>query len=378
MLRRELAKLKTGEDVIAFFAKNGSNTPVKFVYCKRSESGDPTKFRPYDLEVIPELMEMHRGTAPQTVQLAEHFTISATGVVHVRKGQPSEYMSLGDWMHQCLMYSVLTSMNFFKFYLHGKVFKRWREHTRYTTFCHHREKLSRRLFLAKPLFVQSLVQINSLLHEVECVEVMKIGPNVYHLQEFADVQEAVRSSTGTCATKEFEQRHDNIAAILDQLVQSVSRCAELTQQSEDKYGLRVKQKTKSMVQEKKEALETARRFKIATFDHSLLGSCIRLVDYMFQACLVKVVIQAAIDFYNRVNPVKQDSVIKMFSVSVAFGEANTVFDPGLHDFMQMLEVLWRGNTGVVNSVPSFRSVRQYEQYVNMQNHQSVESILLRD
>ncbi|CAE7039492.1 unnamed protein product, partial [Symbiodinium sp. KB8] len=57
MLRRELAKLRTGEDVIAFFAKNGSNSSVKFVYCKRRENVDVTEFRPYDLEVISELMD---------------------------------------------------------------------------------------------------------------------------------------------------------------------------------------------------------------------------------------------------------------------------------------------------------------------------------
>eukprot|EP00913_Durusdinium_trenchii_P013267 g12452.t1 len=57
MLKRELAKLHTGEDVIAFFAKNGSNSSVKFVYCKRREHVEVTDFRPYDLEVITELME---------------------------------------------------------------------------------------------------------------------------------------------------------------------------------------------------------------------------------------------------------------------------------------------------------------------------------
>ncbi|CAJ1438174.1 unnamed protein product, partial [Effrenium voratum] len=95
LLKRELAKLRTGEDVIAFFAKNGSNSSVKFVYCKRREHVAAADFRPYDLEVISELME---GSSVATAaKLGEHFTISATGVVHVCPGQQSEHMSLGDW-----------------------------------------------------------------------------------------------------------------------------------------------------------------------------------------------------------------------------------------------------------------------------------------
>merc|ERR1740129_1061794 len=100
------------------------------------------------------MMDTNRGTMYAPSKLGEHFTISATGVVYVCPGQQSEWMSLGDWMHQCLMYSVLTSMNFFKLYIHGKVFSRWRLHTRYPVYCHHRARLTRRLFLAKPCFVE--------------------------------------------------------------------------------------------------------------------------------------------------------------------------------------------------------------------------------
>ena len=137
LLAMELEKMKNGEDAIAFFAKNGAQTSCKFVYCNRTERED---FAPYELEVVPE-----------DRRNPEYFTISATGVVHVCPGQPCEYMSLAEWMHQSLMYSVLTSMNFFKFYLNRKVFARWSQNSRYATYCHNRKKLSRRLFLAKPL-----------------------------------------------------------------------------------------------------------------------------------------------------------------------------------------------------------------------------------
>jgi dynein heavy chain len=295
ILKRELARLRTGEDVIAFFAKNGSNTPIKFVYCRRREMHDVREFRPYDLEVIPEMMESSKGKTYAPSKLGEHFTISNKGVTHLCPGQQSEYMSLGDWMHQCLMYSVLTSMNFFKYYIHGKVYHRWRQHTRYTVYCHHRSRLARRLFLAKPMFVGPIVQLHREMHEVESVKVMSIGSNVYDLEVFENEQTRVRSSQGMGAAKEFEQGHDRAVNILNILVKKVSHSTEVSTKSDEHSALRPRMK--SMVQEKKDAADNARRHQLAKQDQSMLGDCIRLVDYMFQACLVKVVIHATIDYH---------------------------------------------------------------------------------
>ncbi|CAE8716366.1 unnamed protein product, partial [Polarella glacialis] len=367
LLKRELAKLRTGEDVIAFFAKNGSNTPVKFVYCKRKEILCETDFRPYDLEVIAELMDGGMAMAPS--KLGEHFTISATGVVHVCPGQQSEHMSLGDWMHQCLMYSVLTSMNFFKYYIHGKVFTRWQQHTRFTVYCHARASLVRRLFLAKPMFVQPLVRIHSLMHEVESVKVMSVGTNVYLLADFAKEQASVRSNTVSGAAKELEARHDSTVSVLDKLVDTVSKSTE-PQNAHDEHAA-LRPRMKSMVQEKKEARDDARRHQLALHDQGMLGDCVRLVDYMFQACLVKVVVNAAVDFFHRM-----ETASKMFSISVAYGDQNMVFEPCLSDHVTMLEELWRGSVQVVNTVPSFLSLPHFDAYVIAQlNHQTVESIL---
>ena len=40
--------IQTGEQAISFFAKYGSNMPIKFLNCNRREVG-PADFRPYDL-----------------------------------------------------------------------------------------------------------------------------------------------------------------------------------------------------------------------------------------------------------------------------------------------------------------------------------------
>lgn len=44
--------IKTGEQAISFFAKYGSNMPIKFLNCNRAKVG-PADFRPYDLVTTP-------------------------------------------------------------------------------------------------------------------------------------------------------------------------------------------------------------------------------------------------------------------------------------------------------------------------------------
>eukprot|EP00913_Durusdinium_trenchii_P013266 g12451.t1 len=156
-------------------------------------------------------------------------------------------------------------------------------------------------------------------------------------------------------------------AVLRVALGSMSTC-----KAADLFPFIFRPRMKSMVQEKKEASDNARRHRLAVHDKKMLGDCVRLVDYMFQACLAKVVINAAVEFFQRV-----DSSSKMFSISVAFGEKNMVFDPCLEDFLEMLTKLWRASVQVVNGIPSLLSEAHYAKHLvnGTANSQTVESIL---
>ncbi|CAK9112259.1 Protein transport protein Sec61 subunit alpha (Secretory 61 complex subunit alpha) [Durusdinium trenchii] len=169
-----------------------------------------------------------------------------------------------------------------------------------------------------------------------------------------------------------------------------------------------------LVVEKKEASDNARRHRLAVhvlwaaptrvararelpLDKKMLGDCVRLVDYMFQACLAKVVINVGqprgctkgqrrrlwSSFSAPESPafdvtvLRVDSSSKMFSISVAFGEKNMVFDPCLEDFLEMLTKLWRASVQVVNGIPSLLSEAHYAKHLvnGTANSQTVESIL---
>ena len=150
--------VSTGDDTAAFFARHGSLGPTKFEYLVRARS--PIHFRPYDLVVIPR------------AQLApEHFTMSASGVVHVfGSEQPSAFLPLSAWMQQSSSFNVLTTIRFLHFSLAAKIFRTWRANVRYKLYASQRRKLARRLFVVKPAFCGTLLEINALCCQMRAGE----------------------------------------------------------------------------------------------------------------------------------------------------------------------------------------------------------------
>lgn len=71
-------------------------------------------FRPYDL-----LVTTREEVGP------EYFTISATGVMHIKKGEQSSFTSLGDWMKDEAMFNLISKIKYFRTYLIGRCFRRW-------------------------------------------------------------------------------------------------------------------------------------------------------------------------------------------------------------------------------------------------------------
>ncbi len=84
---------------MTFFSRHGASDacPVKFLHLNRARTGD--RFRPYDLVVVP-----------QDAAEPEHFTVSASGVVHVKPECPSEFIPTAEWMKQSAHFNVISSM----------------------------------------------------------------------------------------------------------------------------------------------------------------------------------------------------------------------------------------------------------------------------
>ncbi|CAD7935566.1 unnamed protein product [Amoebophrya sp. A120] len=385
----QIMNIRTGDDAISFFARNSATTRLKIVYCNRIPPS-PVEFRPYDLVVVPE-----KKADP------EYFTISPTGIVHCQPGQASEYLSIPEWISESLNYNVIVSMNTFKNYVPWKIFGSWRKNARYDVYKQKRKQLAKRLFLVKPLFAQDLAKCFQARHELcSSVKVLALtDPKSYQqfsyfqLQEFIDLQKAIQTTAG----KELEARHDHFVSLLDALIHKVVKATGVGQDEtagKDPFLDDAAAKTKSIVQLKLEAKERARRKKLAIHDQGMIQECIQLVDYIFQSCSVQIMIDAAKEFYMRIEGDPRQAANRLFSVNVKFAEnlhllekdsdTGMQLEPDADAFGKMLNNLWQSAIAVLTSVPQFIMCRQYEQHLrtidlrNMQGTQLSINEICRD
>jgi len=190
-IHKQLVEIKTGENAISFFAKYGSNTPIKYIRCIWSDPG-PLKFRPYDLVVVG---EEHQGV----VDKVDNFYISAQGVVHMShqikmKGRVkestdvvhTEFFWLSDWMQQSTMFNVLTSMKFFRTYINGKIFALWKGNVRHKKYLRTRQKLAWNLIWSWQAFLPTFCKINKGLLKMSLNKTFTIPKTnkAYQLDEF--------------------------------------------------------------------------------------------------------------------------------------------------------------------------------------------------
>mmetsp|Transcript_44767 Transcript_44767/g.87731 ORF Transcript_44767/g.87731 Transcript_44767/m.87731 type:complete len:3997 (-) Transcript_44767:184-12174(-) len=318
----EQLQLVTGEDAITFFARHGNNTPVKFVYCNRQDTGD--EFRPYDL-VIADRKKLD----------PEFFTISSAGVVHVSPNQPSEFVSLADWMHQSTIFNVLRSIRFFKHYLIAKMFRMWRSNVRYRLYCKQRKQLSRSLFLARPSFCTPLIEVNKLMVEMDGIKLISWNKSsVFESDAFESEQTSQRST----ANKKFEAVTDKLEACVEKVCKGVKERARAYDHgvaSDDLSNSRFAQhlmggngRSKSMVAIKKERAERVRRLQHAAFEANMLGAFIRLVDYMEVEHLISITTSSTAEFLKQGLLTRRGA---LFLTKVKFGDERLEFKPTVND-----------------------------------------------
>ncbi|CAD7959782.1 unnamed protein product, partial [Amoebophrya sp. A120] len=99
------------------------------------------------------------GKNHASVSTSEYFTISSTGVVHIAPNQPSEQISLANWLHQRLILSVCRPMKFFKNWRKYKMLQIWFRKAKYGKFVERRKLLQRNCFYLKPLFAPVIAEI---------------------------------------------------------------------------------------------------------------------------------------------------------------------------------------------------------------------------
>jgi len=353
------AKLKTGDEAANFFARNGNHTPVKFVYLNRARTGDA--FRPYDLTVV----------SREQVD-AEYFTMSACGVVHVfASGLPSEFVLLSTWMQQSTFFNVLTSIRFFKHYLAAKIFRLWRANVRYKLYCAQRNKLVHRLFLAKPAFCSTLLEINALCYELRTGDntrlMATVGANFTSVDTFLEEQAAQRAH----AAKAFEQIVDKLQALVEKVCKDVTTRARL---SDDTMGApgeeggdgaaavstaTGKPRSKSMAKQKEEQQARLAAVRRAVAEAQMLGDLIRLADYMAVSCCYLLVIATSERLLELLHTPRKNG---LWITTVEFGAKSMAFQPPKSHFHGSLNSLLEGMINNIHAVPRLLYMRPFKPY----------------
>lgn len=106
-----------------FLFAAGAGLPVLHVHALATRlpaarrPAEGRRFRPYDLVVVqPDRLGL---------QQEEYFTVSANGVMTIRKGVQAEFVPLAEWVRQSSMFDLISDIGFFKHYITRRAFRRW-------------------------------------------------------------------------------------------------------------------------------------------------------------------------------------------------------------------------------------------------------------
>jgi len=125
-----------------------------------------------------------------------------------------------------------------------------------------------------------------------------------------------------------------------------------------KFRTAAADKGKAMVQARKEDAEKRRRLRIAQEDEANMGSCVVMVEQIFQSQLVELVLAAAAVFQRRLQPLSPtEPAKKLFTVSVDLKAAGVVLTPSSGEFQAALSSVWQDIVGAVDALPQLTSMK---------------------
>ena len=266
--------------------------------------------------------------------------MSSKGVVHVKPGSASEFISLSDWMREAALFNMLRSIRFFRYSLETKAFRRWCRHLQYQRYCRWKRALTKSLFIARLTFCKPLMQVRELVSTFsvmptagegnEDVVLLDTSSTRYEITKFAEAQEACRNR----ASKHFETTLTRISEVVQAVCADVKKRARANDGMEgdgDSFGAFLMgkgDKSKPMNQIKQEAADKARALRIAQAEEAQLGELIRAVDNMCVESLVGVVVRSLRRFLMDMLDEDGNRNGSMFTTQVIFDEHGTSFAPG--------------------------------------------------
>ncbi|CAD2215824.1 Dynein heavy chain, N-terminal region 2/Hydrolytic ATP binding site of dynein motor region/AAA domain (dynein-related subfamily), putative [Angomonas deanei] len=355
-----ISSLKTAEDVIAFFSANGSESSVKYVLLNKAPR--TLEFRPYDLVVVPTGHEE-----------SEHYIMSATGAVHVIPGQPSDVVSLADYMRESSLFNILRKIPFFKHFLMYKAFFRMYQRLRTKKYVQTRQALSKDLLIAKATFAlpsKEILKGTSELASVPLVEYLQHGKHDYFVDDFRAQQAQQRLKAVTYYNEVLEKVEAKMIKFAD-LLRARADVPDLnTREALEQYLLANSkaaansraQKVKSMVEAREEQHSRMQELKRSIVEFSKVDTFVRAMDAVISERLFCIGLSTVQNLLNILREQGQDDVRKIGFQILLQPTSEMEFNPQRSALESAWDELFSGSFDTVGSVNHLCYQKAFKQY----------------
>ena len=182
-LEYAMSQIHSVEDAIAYFAKNGSKAPIKYIHCVPARSMSISSFRPYELHVT--------SNGPGSPTLHPYSTVTATGIIQMISPGECDFISLPDFMHEAVTFKILRAMRFFRQFLARKVMIRLHSQSKRKRFGRRRDELAEKLLFVREPFGASLATIGVHLHAMRGPTLVNRGTSCASLADLCNSQASV-------------------------------------------------------------------------------------------------------------------------------------------------------------------------------------------
>ena len=353
------------EKAVEFFAMYGNTTPTKFIFLEKVKHPEEWIFSPYELKVID---REKIGN--------DYFIVTLTGITHVysvTRGdhrdkipeQATENYTPSEWTYQSTLFNILRRINYFKQYLPFKLFSMWRNFNRFKKFQSVRKTLSDKLFLAKPAFVEKMIQSNSQINKILKVSLQRIvGDAAWTSCTMKDFEDCQRREFEAAKTEFKKIIETEVLDTLRELYRNISnRLKDVREIDETENSKTLPElKNKSMYNLKIEARLRAKLIKLATLDERAFDKFVTMTDLMCVEMLYRLNRQNLQEMKKELLARKNNQAY--FTLRLAFGDAIVTLTPNKETIFQKFQEVFKGMIDTIIEAPRLISIfakKNYEQ-----------------
>lgn len=286
-----MSTIKTGDDALNFFARYGSETPVKFIIL--IQNSELKQYAPYDLIVVNN----------QNDVVKQHYVMTSDGIVSISPTEQSDCLPLSVWMKQKLDFSHLRSIPFFKYYLHRKIFTIWFENIKYQLYMKQRKKVMDKLFIARKTTNPAILAVKRHLRDVRNVQLLGTIPSDFKPYN-KDTFSAENIKQLLSAGLQFEDSMKRIVDEVQTVINEVNKIHTLAYQDPSSNILSFSadstspEKMKSLVKLKQEKAERKLLRHHAKVEYQSLPDFIRYLDYLVITNFFECTLHGVEKFYH--------------------------------------------------------------------------------